>query len=187
MTPDDPNQPVLFARCANEFEAELKASILRAAGIEVRTVTAAAGAMRGVGPMFGAAYEVYVRGVDVDAAHAAIRAAKEAGGQADWAEGGEDDAVAGVIGVEEGSPARRAGRGLSAPSAFALGALAGMLTSPAPIVAAALLGAPLGRPEMTVLLTLWVITGAFLAYNIRERLPAPRPVEDADAGRRDGR
>lgn len=185
MTPDDPNQPVLFARCANEFEAELKASVLRAAGIEVRTVTAAAGAMRGVGPMFGAAYEVYVRGVDVEAAHAALRAAKEAGVQAEWAD--DPEGVAGVIGVEGNDPGRRAGRGLSAPSAFALGALVGMLTSPAPIVAAALLGAPLGRPEMTVMLTLWVITCAFLAYNIRERLPAPRPAEDADADRRDGR
>lgn len=176
MPKNDPDDPVLLARCANEFEAELKASVVRAAGIEVRTVTAAASALWHIGPAIGYPYDVFVKRGDLDRAKAALDEAIAAGKAADWREVAAQADAADPAALDDDEDFTRR-RGLPAPMAFAMGAVGGLLTSPVPVVIASLIGAPLGRPEMTVMVSLWVVTWSFLAYNVRERLPAPVHVE----------
>lgn len=183
MPKDDPNDPVLLARCANEFEAELKASVVRAAGIEVRTVTTAASTLWHIGPALGYPYDVFVKRGDLERAKAALDEAAASGRAADWREVAAQADVGDPVGSsdddDDGVFTRPRRRGLPAPIAFAMGAVGGLLTSPVPVVIASLIGAPMGRPEMTVMVSLWVFSWSFLAYNIRERLPAPVDVAEA--------
>lgn len=178
---DDPNRPVLLLRCGNEFEAELRASVIRGAGIEVRAVTAAASTLWHMGPALGYPYDVYVRAADVERAKEALRAAAQAGrsGEVEFEEVGEPGDAAQRELMNQPAPPEPP-ESLGGLTAFVLGLAAGLLTVFVPIVLAAVLKAPLSRPERTVLCALWVLFFGMAAYALRERLPGGLPAPPAD-------
>lgn len=166
---DDPDKPVLLLSCANEFEAELRASTLRAAGVEVRTVTAAASALWHIGPATGYPYHVFVRSADVERAKAILTENADAArrGMMDF-----EDQQADAAEADRGSlEARREQEPLSGATAFILGLAAGLLTLFIPITLSALLSAPFSRSEQTVFGALWVLFFGMVAYVLRERFP----------------
>lgn len=170
--PDDPDKPVLILRCATEFEAELRASTLRAAEVEVRVVRGAASTIN-LGPVFGSPYELYVRSDDLDRAHEALRYGAPASGSTE-----DDD--------ESDAPDQEAPAEVDGPVgggvAFVVGMAFGLFTLFAPYTAAIVLNAPLSGPERTIMGALWVLFFGMLASVLRERFPiasrAPRSEHD---------
>jgi hypothetical protein len=178
MTDDDPNKPVLLLSCANEFEAELRASALRAEGIEVRTVTAAASALWHIGPATGYPYHVFVRSADVERARAVISENADAArrGMMDFKDQQADDAESGNASLE----VRREMEPLSGATAFILGLAMGLLTVFIPITLSALVNAPFSRPERAIFGALWVLFFGMVAYVLRERFPVSARGEVAE-------
>ena len=158
--PDDAEKPVLLLRCATEFEAELRASTLRAAEIEVRVVRGAASTIN-LGPAFGSPYEVYVRSEDVDRARDALRF----GAPADESIGDDDDE--GSDEDDLATPDGPVGGGV----AFVIGMAFGLFTLFVPYTAAIMLKAPFSGPERAVMSALWVVFFGMLATVLRERFP----------------
>ncbi len=166
---DDPNKPVLLLSCANEFEAELRASTLRAAGIEVRTVTAAASTLWHIGPATGYPYHVFVRSADVEQAREILSENADAArrGMMDFEDHQADAAESG------GGPldVHREPEPLAGSTAFILGLALGLLTVFIPVTLSALVNAPFSRSEQTVFGALWVLFFGMVAYVLRERFP----------------
>ncbi len=166
---DDPNKPVLLLSCANEFEAEIRASTLRAAGIEVRTVTAAASTLWHIGPATGYPYHVFVRSADVERAREILAENADAArrGMMDFEDQQADAAESG------GGPldVRREPEPLAGSTAFILGLALGLLTLFIPMTLSALLNAPFSRPERAVFGVLWVLFFGMVAFVLRERFP----------------
>jgi hypothetical protein len=166
---DEPDKPVLLLSCASEFEAELRASTLRAAGIEVRTVTVAAGAPWRTGPATGYPYHVVVRSADVERARAILDESADAvrRGTMDFEDQHADDAESG----RGAGDFRSEQEPLRGATAFILGLAAGLLTLFIPITLSALLSAPFSRSEQTVFGALWVLFFGMVAFVLRDRFP----------------
>lgn len=177
---DDPDKPVLLLSCANEFEAELRASTLRAEGIEVRTVTAAASTLWHIGPATGYPYHVFVRSADVERAREILAENADAvrRGMVDFDDQQADDSGARSLDV------RREPAPLAGSTAFIVGLAAGLLTLFFPITLAALLSAPFSRAEQTVFGSLWVLFFGMIAYVFRDRFPVS--AHDETTARDDG-
>lgn len=158
--PDDPDKPVLLMRCANEFEAELRASTIRSAGIDVRVVRGAASTIN-LGPVFGAPFELYVRSDDLDRARDALRygVESEAPGVDEPGEGSSDDS-----GVAPDGP-------VSGGVAFVVGMAIGVFTLFIPYSTAMVLKTPMSGPERAVMGALWVMFFGMLASVLRDRFP----------------
>lgn len=172
--PEDPDKPVLLMRCANEFEAELRASTIRAAGVEVRVVRGAASTIN-LGPVFGAPYELYVRSADVDRARDALRFGVPADESI-----GDDDEDAAPETEDRATPDGPVGGGV----AFVVGMAFGLFTLFVPYTAAIMLNAPLSGPERAVMSALWVVFFGMLATVLRGRFPitSRTPREEHDDG-----
>jgi hypothetical protein len=178
---DDPNKPVLLTSCASEFEAELRASTLRAAGIEVRTVTAAAKTHWRFGPETGYPHHVFVRSADAQRAQAILHENADAAkrGMMDFEDQQADDAESGNASPE----ARRELQPLGGATAFILGLAVGLLTVFIPITLSALVNAPFSRPERVIFGALWVLFFGMVAFVLRERFPVSargEAIEDDD-------
>jgi len=177
---DDPDKPTLLLRCATEFEAELRASALRAANIECRVIRGVASAVN-LGPVFGPAYEIYVREDDLRRAQEALRYIAT-GGPAPSDDEDRDGEPA-----EEESPATNPTGERDVPTlgmAFVVGLAFGVFTLFVPYTAAVILKAPLGGPERNIIGALWVLFFGMIAAALRERFPftASSPKSERDDG-----
>lgn len=176
---DDPNKPVLLLSCASEFEANLRASTLRAEGIEVRTLTAAASTPSRIGPATGHPHHVFVRSSDVERAQAILDENADASqrGMMDFEDQQADTAESGHASIE----VRREQEPLSGATAFILGLALGLLTVFIPITLSTLVNAPFSRPERTIFGALWVLFFGMVAFVLRERFPVSARGEVAES------
>ncbi|MGP1273672.1 MAG: hypothetical protein ACTS22_10100 [Phycisphaerales bacterium] len=149
----------MLLRCATEFEAELRASTVRAAGVNARVIQAVSATIN-LGAAMGTPYEVYVRAGDLHLAREALAAA--ASGHSIQSDAPES---------EYAEPAVSEPIALGGGPAFAIGMAVGLLTVFIPYTLALLLKAPLSAAERNIFGILWVVFFGMVAYTLRERFP----------------